>query len=61
MEIVDLPDPHPGPRQVRIVVHAAGVGATDPKLRGHVEVRCGVPADDRPRRSLEWSTRSAKA
>jgi NADPH:quinone reductase-like Zn-dependent oxidoreductase len=23
LEIVDLPDPHPGPGQVRIVVHAA--------------------------------------
>jgi D-arabinose 1-dehydrogenase-like Zn-dependent alcohol dehydrogenase len=33
LEIVDLPDPHPGPGQVRIVVHAAGITATDPKLR----------------------------
>ena len=33
LEIVDLPDPHPGPGQVRIVVHAAGISATDPKLR----------------------------
>ena len=33
LEIVDLPDPHPGPDQVRIVVHAAGISATDPKLR----------------------------
>lgn len=33
LEIVDLPDPHPGPGQVRIVVHAAGVSATDTKLR----------------------------
>ncbi|MEJ0096715.1 MAG: alcohol dehydrogenase catalytic domain-containing protein [Bauldia sp.] len=33
LEIVDIPDPHPGPGQVRIVVHAAGISATDAKLR----------------------------
>ncbi|MFI6044123.1 NADP-dependent oxidoreductase [Nocardia sp. NPDC051321] len=33
LEIVDLPDPHPGPGQVRIVVHAAGVNASDWKKR----------------------------
>ncbi len=33
LEIVDLPDPHPGPGQVRIAVRAAGISATDPKLR----------------------------
>src|SRR5271170_6414879 len=33
LEIVDLPDPHPGPGQVRIAVHAAGISTTDPKLR----------------------------
>ena len=29
LEIVDLPDPHPGPGQVRITVRAAGVNASD--------------------------------
>jgi NADPH:quinone reductase-like Zn-dependent oxidoreductase len=33
LEIVELPDPHAGPGQVRIVVHAAGISATDWKLR----------------------------
>lgn len=33
LEIVDLPDPHPRPGQVRIVVHAAGINATEWKLR----------------------------
>lgn len=33
LEIVDLPDPHPGPGQVRIIVHAAGISATDPRIR----------------------------
>ena len=33
LEIVDLPDPHPAPGQVRIVVHAAGINATEWKLR----------------------------
>ena len=33
LEIVDLPDPHPGPGQVRIRVHAAGVNASDWKKR----------------------------
>ncbi len=33
VEIVDLPDPHPGPGQVRIAVRAAGVNASDWKKR----------------------------
>jgi NADPH:quinone reductase-like Zn-dependent oxidoreductase len=33
LEIVDLPDPHPGPGQIRIVVHAAGINATEWKIR----------------------------
>jgi NADPH:quinone reductase-like Zn-dependent oxidoreductase len=33
LEIVDLPDPHAGPGQVRIVVHAVGINPTDWKLR----------------------------
>ncbi|GAA2470038.1 NADP-dependent oxidoreductase [Winogradskya humida] len=33
LRIVDLPDPHPGPGQVRIRVHAAGINATEWKIR----------------------------
>ncbi|SCG72224.1 NADP-dependent oxidoreductase [Micromonospora humi] len=33
LTIVDLPDPHPGPGQVRIVVRAVGISATDTKVR----------------------------
>jgi NADPH:quinone reductase-like Zn-dependent oxidoreductase len=33
LEIVDLPDPHPGPGQVRIAVRAAGVNPSDCKKR----------------------------
>src|ERR1700761_1875946 len=33
LEIVDLPDPHPGPGQVRIKVRAAGVNPSDWKKR----------------------------
>jgi NADPH:quinone reductase-like Zn-dependent oxidoreductase len=33
LEIVDLPDPHPGPGQVRIAVRAAGVNLSDWKKR----------------------------
>jgi NADPH:quinone reductase-like Zn-dependent oxidoreductase len=33
LEIVDLPDPHPGPREVRIAVRAAGVSQSDWKKR----------------------------
>ena len=33
LEIVDLPDPHPGPGQVRIAVRAAGINASDWKKR----------------------------
>jgi NADPH:quinone reductase-like Zn-dependent oxidoreductase len=44
LEIVDLPDPHPGPGQVRIVVHAAGINATEPKLRrGELNFGAGLP------------------
>ncbi|MFE9781067.1 NADP-dependent oxidoreductase [Streptomyces sp. NPDC005775] len=34
LEIVDLPDPHPGPGRIRIMVRAAGVNASDWKKRG---------------------------
>jgi NADPH:quinone reductase-like Zn-dependent oxidoreductase len=44
LEIVDLPDPHPGPGQVRIVVRAAGVNATEWKLRnGSLSFGAGLP------------------
>lgn len=33
LEIVDLPDPHAGPGQIRVAVHAAGVNPSDWKLR----------------------------
>ena len=33
LEIVDLPDPHPGPGEVRIAVRGAGVNASDWKKR----------------------------
>jgi NADPH:quinone reductase-like Zn-dependent oxidoreductase len=34
LEIVEVPDPHPGPGQVRIAVRAAGVNPVDWKMRG---------------------------
>jgi NADPH:quinone reductase-like Zn-dependent oxidoreductase len=34
LEIVELPEPHPGPGQVRIAVRAAGVNPSDWKKRG---------------------------
>ena len=33
LEIVELPDPHPGPGEIRIAVHATGVNASDWKKR----------------------------
>ncbi|MER5252341.1 NADP-dependent oxidoreductase [Streptomyces sp. NPDC002855] len=33
LEVVDLPDPHPGPGQIRIAVRAAGVNPSDGKKR----------------------------
>jgi len=33
LELVEVPDPHPGPGEVRIVVRAAGVNASDWKKR----------------------------
>src|SRR5580692_222546 len=44
LEIVDLPDPHPGPGQIRIAVHAAGINATEWKLRkGLLSFGAGLP------------------
>jgi NADPH:quinone reductase-like Zn-dependent oxidoreductase len=44
LEIVTLPDPHPGPGQVRIVVRAVGISATDPKIRsGQLSFGAGLP------------------
>jgi NADPH:quinone reductase-like Zn-dependent oxidoreductase len=44
LEIADLPDPHPGPGQVRIVVRAAGISGTDWKLRaGALSFGAGLP------------------
>ncbi len=44
LEIVDLPDPHPGPGQIRIAVHAAGINATEWKLRkGVLSFGAGLP------------------
>ncbi|MDR3461659.1 MAG: NADP-dependent oxidoreductase [Beijerinckiaceae bacterium] len=44
LEIVELPDPHPGPGQVRIAVRAAGISATDWKLRkGVLSFGAGLP------------------
>ena len=33
LKIVDLPDPHAGPGQIRVAVHAAGINASDWKQR----------------------------
>jgi NADPH:quinone reductase-like Zn-dependent oxidoreductase len=49
LEIVDLPDPHPGPHEVRIAVHAAGVNVSDWKKRqglmgGHLPQTMGYEA-----------------
>lgn len=44
LEIVDLPDPHPGPGQVRIAVRAVGISATDWKIRsGLLDFGAGLP------------------
>ncbi len=44
LEIVELPEPHPGPGQIRIVVHAAGINATEWKLRkGVLNFGSGLP------------------
>ena len=33
LEVVELPDPYPGPGEIRIAVHAAGINASDWKKR----------------------------
>ena len=42
LQIVDLPDPHPGPGQIRVAVRAAGVNPTDWKVR-RGELGGGLP------------------
>jgi hypothetical protein len=34
LELVELPDPHPGPGQIRVAVRAVGVNPVDWKMRG---------------------------
>lgn len=44
LQIVDLPDPHSGPGQVRIAVRAAGINATEWKIRkGLLDFGAGLP------------------
>ncbi|HEY4019280.1 MAG TPA: NADP-dependent oxidoreductase [Pseudonocardiaceae bacterium] len=44
LEIVDLPDPHPRQGQVRLVVHAVGISASDSKIRsGALSFGAGLP------------------
>src|SRR6201985_2321630 len=45
LELVQLPDPHPGPGQIRVAVRAAGVNPIDWK------VRSGAMGGDLPRRT----------
>ncbi len=33
LEVVELPDPHPGPGQIRVAVHAVGINPIDWKVR----------------------------
>ena len=44
IEVVDLPEPHAGPGQIRVAVKAAGVNPIDWKIRG------GAMGGDLPRR-----------
>jgi NADPH:quinone reductase-like Zn-dependent oxidoreductase len=39
LEIVDLPDPHPGAGEIRIKVRAAGINASDLKKRQGLAMR----------------------
>jgi NADPH:quinone reductase-like Zn-dependent oxidoreductase len=50
LEIVDLPDPHPGPGQVRIAVRAAGVNPSDWKKRKGLMESRGLSRSPRSRR-----------
>ncbi|MEV6641460.1 NADP-dependent oxidoreductase [Amycolatopsis sp. NPDC051371] len=44
LEITALPDPHPAPGQVRIQVRAAGISASDPKMRrGELSFGAALP------------------
>ena len=57
LEIVDLPDPHAGPGQIRVAVHAVGVNPTDWKLRkGLMGGERADPAVARLRRG-RWTAR----
>jgi NADPH:quinone reductase-like Zn-dependent oxidoreductase len=44
LELVDLPEPHAGPGQIRIAVRAVGISATDGRLRsGEINFGEGLP------------------
>ncbi|MBV8948878.1 MAG: oxidoreductase, partial [Solirubrobacterales bacterium] len=45
LELVELPDPHPAPGQIRVAVRAVGVNPIDWKLRS------GMRGGDFPRRT----------
>jgi NADPH:quinone reductase-like Zn-dependent oxidoreductase len=55
LEIVDLPDPHPGPGQVRIAVRAAGVNPSDWKKRK------GLMDEELPQNRVRSRARQARA
>ena len=59
LELVELPDPEPGPGQIRVAVRAAGVNPIDWK------VRRGAMGGDLPKRTGQevaaWWTSSARA
>jgi NADPH:quinone reductase-like Zn-dependent oxidoreductase len=50
LEIVDLPDPHPGPGQIRIVVHAAPESHRKPRHNDtrHPHKPTELPPDNTP-------------
>lgn len=45
LEIAEAPEPHPGPGQVRIVVHAASINPIDWKIRSGAMAPAGAPPE----------------
>ena len=55
----DAPTPEPGPREVRVCVHAAGVNPADRQIRAGLRFRLEKPSRSYPAAESPASSRSA--
>ena len=62
LTLAEVPDPPPGPGQIRVRVHAAGVNPVETYIRsGTYASKPAAPLHAGQRRAPAWWTRSARA